>query len=67
MYCLLAEILTVNFLSCPACSATLDRASELSRGALPATLFLVIPAVGLLSAIVAMVYRYHRAERTRDF
>lgn len=60
MFYLLAEI------SCPACSATLDKTSELARGAFSGYLFLVIPVLGLLSAIVLMVYRYHRAERMRD-
>jgi hypothetical protein len=66
MFYLLAEPAITMMMSCPACSATLDKTSELARGAFSASLFLIIPVVGLLSAIVLLVYKYHRAERPHD-
>ncbi len=52
--------------ACPACSATLSgsgETSQLAAAAVPAALFLLVPALAFLSAIAAVVYRYYQAER----
>jgi hypothetical protein len=63
---LLAKLLDVVPVACPACSATFARSdenSQLATGAGTAALFLLVPVLAFLSAIGAVVYRYYRAER----